>query len=128
MISELMFRRSAAPLICALTLALSLASFRAESQDIRITGDGQATCGEWIQYRYNRNSVRQNYVADWVAGFVTGYNWYHMNHQAYLHDANDVLGWLDVYCHNNPTSSVSAGAAALVQQLGGEPALFQWKQ
>ena len=120
--------KKAVSLICAIAISLSLISFHADAQGVRVPGEGQATCGDWIQYRYTNDSVRQVQAVEWVSGFVTGYSWYHLERQAYLSDAKIVFGWLDAYCHNNPTFSVVTAAAALIQQLGGEPTRFQWKQ
>lgn len=108
-------------------ILLFVSEVSAESGDIYASGSGaRDSCGQWIAAKDNDNSRRYRY-AEWINGFLTGYNYYSPKQQALVPDNAAMLAFVDNYCSKNPLQTLILAAAALVQEAGGKPAIHQWK-
>ncbi len=77
-----------------------------------------ASCATWSKYAGNRG-IRQQYEF-WVLGFVSGHNYANPGRQVptgKLPVSDQLYGYLDEYCHDNPNSSVIGGAFRLIEQF-----------
>jgi hypothetical protein len=77
-----------------------------------------ASCATWAKYAGNRG-IRQQYEF-WVLGFVSGHNYANPGRQVptgKLPVGDQLYGYLDEYCHDNPNSSVVGGAFRLIEQF-----------
>jgi len=110
----------------AIFVALVLVSpTYARATDLYTIGNGQDTCGAWLNLRQN-GTVHQGQVI-WVLGFLTGSN-YRTEGQGAPADSAAVEAFIDRYCQNNPSHQLFMAAAALVQESGGPRALHQYKK
>ena len=77
-----------------------------------------ASCATWGKYAGNR-AIRQQYEF-WILGFVSGHNYANPSRQVptgKLPVSDQLYGYLDEYCHDNPNSSVVGGAFRLIEQF-----------
>ena len=77
-----------------------------------------ASCATWGKYAGNR-AIRQQYEF-WILGFVSGHNYANPSRQVptgKLPVGDQLYGYLDAYCHDNPNSSMVGGAFRLIEQF-----------
>ncbi len=77
-----------------------------------------ASCATWGKYAGNR-AIRQQYEF-WILGFVSGHNYANPSRQVptgKLPVGDQLYGYLDEYCHDNPNSSMVGGAFRLIEQF-----------
>jgi hypothetical protein len=93
----------------------------------KIYGVGVESCRDWIlaapvnagrQAQMEAGARRLATIA-WTNGYVTGAAAVLATRGTVLRDdtGSDVLAWLDRHCGGNPTSTIEAASAALVQEL-----------
>jgi len=108
-----------------LFILLSPPSF---GQGFSFTGTGQLTCGEWAEAVNYRNDNQQNVVVQWLAGYIGAYNYYSPEEfRITSSDLATIKLWLTTYCNNNPLHRVFMAGSALIEDLGGNKALHEWK-
>ena len=77
-----------------------------------------AACATWSKYAGN-NAIRQQYEF-WILGLVSGHNYANPSRQVptgKLPVGDQLYGYLDAYCHDNPNSSMVGGAFRLIEQF-----------
>jgi hypothetical protein len=101
--------------LLALVLCVATTATAEEYKEKAVTvfGAGSASCGSWTAepaYRQGRQS--------WVAGFVTGHNFYAPGDTAVAPpDGKAMFVWMDRYCAEHPLDSIVNAALALVTEL-----------
>ena len=95
-----------------------------------ILGHGVESCGVWLETRSDKSARLQR--GQWLLGYLSGYNSQttasgQVRIQDWQH-GESALAFVDRYCSSNPLSNVGAGAAALVESLGGRKADHPWKR
>lgn len=103
----------------AVLFALGPAAVLAQQQQVNIFFPfDSASCATWGKYAGNR-AIRQQYEF-WILGFVSGHNYANPARQVptgKLPVSDQLYGYLDEYCHDNPNSSVVGGAFRLIEQF-----------
>ncbi|MDE8344726.1 MAG: hypothetical protein POH28_00925 [Acidocella sp.] len=108
--------RVLAVLIC---IAAQAAPALADPPSIGNFYPGTASCGDWVADRQNQ---RDSQDRAFLLGYVTSAeNWYSNilgKSVTVTTDEAGVFGWIDNYCHDNPTDTLTTAAAAFVRQSG----------
>ncbi len=103
-------------LIFAIFISLSVEATAQRAANIK--GVGNVGCGEYLQDRRN-NQYGQVY-AQWVQGFVSGYNFYGQHAQtSSIPDEPTVHAYLEKYCRDNPLENVARATMFLIADLNG---------
>lgn len=80
---------------------------------------GTASCGDWAADRAAQQDVTDR---AFLLGYVTSAEEWYSNilskSVTVSTDEAGIFGWIDNYCHNNPTDSLTTAAAAFVRQSG----------
>lgn len=105
-------------------LILLAVSSKINAQGIVIIGTGQSSCGKWA----NAHETQKDMTVQWVAGYISGYGSYGKKPINIFPDYETINLWVDVYCKRNPTDIILLSASALIQHLGGQPALHKWQK
>jgi hypothetical protein len=105
-------------------LILLAVSSKINAQGIVIIGTGQSSCGEWVQ----AHKMQKDIYEQWVTGYISSYNYYSAKPIDNVPNLETISLWLDVYCKRNPTDIILLSASALIQHLGGQPALHKWRK
>lgn len=111
--------------IVAAVLSAFLAN-PASAESAGLIGTGTLSCGVWLEN--SANPEARDLYTQWLVGFLSAHNYYHLNRQAKIPDFASVGAWLDSYCRNNPLHPVFFAAAALVEASGGQAAVHQWRR
>jgi uncharacterized protein (TIGR02246 family) len=87
-------------------------------------GEGNASCGAWVEARQNAGSDETTYSA-WLSGYVTAFGrWRPKDYDATaVADLAGIRVWLDQFCRQNPLQAISEAAEALVLELRKQRAL-----
>jgi hypothetical protein len=91
-----------------------------------VTGAGSVSCGRFLEALSERASKLQ--FEQWVEGYLAAYNYYNTTRKVRPPDAATIIAFAENYCRNNPLHPFVSVAPALVQELGGRPALHQYKK
>ena len=85
---------------------------------------GLYTCGDWYAARQGRGEYSLEIQVSWFGGFITAHNIYGNPPEPTMIAApeNDVILWLDTYCHKNPANNLVQAATAYVVAKGGRDA------
>ena len=101
-----------------LLMALSVAG--ASAQTTLVMGEGQVSCGTYLQDRRNAKTTQDYVYATWVRGFLSGFNFATQGKQVSGGtEPATILAYLDKYCRDNPLHFLAGGAFSLVKDLGG---------
>ncbi|MGV8932342.1 MAG: hypothetical protein ACOH1R_09600 [Luteimonas sp.] len=114
----------AAQTLCLGVALASVASARAEVS-FYANGLGGLSCGKLLEA--TKSEVGRAQVADWLNGYVTGYNYY-ASKPLLPSDKESSIAFAETFCRNNPLSNIVSAAAVLVQDLGGPKVLFQYER
>jgi hypothetical protein len=106
----------------------AIAACAAESPDgtFTYTVIGSRSCETWIEARRNERSkevfkwVQATAAKSWLVGFLSGMNATSATPKFDFLDAMDAdtaTLWMDKYCRENPTESMSAGGRQLFRNL-----------
>jgi hypothetical protein len=122
-----------ASVLCALALGVGAAQPTDAAPDFApIIGTGQFTCGQFMEYREQKNPRQHDVIVQWVWGFLSAYNvrgnfgtqWQRLSHIDSLPDSPTVLLYLEAHCRKYPLDTVLDGTFALIVELHGSIA---WK-
>lgn len=94
---------------------------------VRVYGAATVKCGTWRHVKEKDPSAYRRY-GQWVAGYVSGANYYNPEGQAAPADFDALSPYIDAYCQKNPLHPLALAAAALVQTSGGPKARHDWQQ
>jgi hypothetical protein len=112
-------RQSLARAVVIMAAAALAPAAMAQQQQVNIFFPFENTsCATWGKYAGNR-AIRQQYEF-WILGFVSGHNYANPTRQVptgRLPVGDQLYGYLDEYCHDNPNSSVIGGAFRLIEQF-----------
>jgi hypothetical protein len=112
-------RQSLARAVVIMAAAALAPAAMAQQQQVNIFFPFENTsCATWGKYAGNR-AIRQQYEF-WILGFVSGHNYANPSRQVLtgkLPVSDQLYGYLDEYCHDNPNSSVVGGAFRLIEQF-----------
>jgi len=86
---------------------------------------GTLNCGQLLNA--TKTEVGRAEVADWLNGFVTGYNAFNGADSISPPDNPTAIAFANKFCANNPLSNIIAAGAVLVQDLGGKPVAFKYE-
>lgn len=104
-------------------LGLPLAAALAQSKDVKISGMGIRTCGEWQQWKEARNAESRAMVLEWALGFIAGHNVYARTGGSMaspvVASVSVLIPLLDAYCQKNPQERILSGVIEITQGLGG---------
>lgn len=80
-----------------------------------IIGQGADSCGKYDGARQQPSGIDAVVYEVWLAGYLTGTNKQlpKTNNILGHTDIDGALGWLDNFCHANPTKAVADAAAQL---------------
>jgi hypothetical protein len=109
-------------------VALIMLSSTASAQDRRpaivaMNGVGTHSCGKYLEFRKGGNETMSNLYQQWGAGYMAGYGDAITKPGTSTNIAADIetyTAWLDKWCSDDPSSSVSAGLAKLRFKLQGK--------
>jgi len=90
-----------------------------------VNGLGGLSCGKLLEA--TKGEVGRAQVADWLNGYITGYNYY-AGRPLLPPDKETSIAFADNFCGHNPLSNIVAVAAVLVQDLGGPKVFFQYEK
>lgn len=90
------------------------------------SGLGTLSCGKLLQA--TKAPVGRAQVADWINGYVTGYNYYATTGVLTPPENATSIAFAETFCRNNPLSNIVAAAAVLVQDLGGPKVAFKFQR
>jgi hypothetical protein len=79
-----------------------------------IFGDGRYSCGNWT--KEPTGSTRDRRV-QWIAGFISAYNAYHVTQENVFVDFNGMVAWIDKFCSYYPLVPISIASGKLIDQL-----------
>ena len=83
---------------CAMLLALTT---QVAAQDLPVLGQGNLSC-------------------QWALGYITAYNQYGADPKGDVsggQHTEELMKWIDDYCHRNPTDSFYSASAALIRKF-----------
>lgn len=112
--------------IIVIVISVLLFCSTSYSEEAYVMGAGNASCGKWIESR-NKPELH-DLMGQWLAGFITGVNWYSGKKQVIPPDKESMVAFIDQYCRNNSLHSLVSAAAALVQESGGPKTRHEWKK
>jgi len=92
---------------------------------VLLRGAGSLSCGKYLEMGKNQLGYIQ--VEEWVAGYVSGHNYYLPARQVAPPDNASLKAFIDRYCRQNPLHSLFGAAAALVAELSGEKPLHDYR-
>jgi hypothetical protein len=82
-----------------------------------VLGQGNVTCGAWLEGRQDGNLNATNRTA-WVLGYLTAYNEFGPKEHADVSDAkstDELTGWIDGYCQQHRDVSLHKASAAFIE-------------
>jgi hypothetical protein len=85
-------------------------------------GLGGQGCGDYIAKRRKPDAHFDIAMANWLAGYVTGYNAWGDGHEIDAGgrlDTNAMLAYLDKWCGANPLKSTTGGVTQLIREISG---------
>ena len=85
----------------------------------QVYGEGQISCGTYLEVRTWKNAARDDVFATWVHGYVSGRNQTAKQQPSRPFPTVDVLAYLDKYCRDNPLKHIVNGAQKLYEETGG---------
>lgn len=94
----------------------------ADAQELPVLGQGNVACSAWVDRRAGAAAEADTMTA-WVLGYLTAFNQYASDPQADVsggQEPEELTGWLDAYCRENPDANLYAASAALVEDLRKE--------
>jgi hypothetical protein len=77
-----------------------------------LIGQGTLDCGNWTTLRQGRQALG---LEQWVVGFLSGIGYEgetHGDNPLKGVDADTVWTWMDTYCRDHPTATISSSVAA----------------
>ncbi len=88
-----------------------------------VLGPGAASCGTWTQGRQAfGSSTTTEAQKSWLLGYIVGVESEKSSEQnqsmAISTDADGIFGWIDNYCHANPTRQLSSAANEFAAESG----------
>lgn len=93
--------------------AFLIISSIAQSEDWHVYGDGNDSCGMWLEDRKTENHWFEK--GQWVLGFLGGAGY--VGASLRETDAMAVVGWLDRYCAEHPLKRMVDAAIDLTSEL-----------
>jgi hypothetical protein len=107
----------------SILLVLPLAAALAQAKDVKISGMGIRTCGEWQQWKEARNAESRAMVLEWALGFIAGHNVYARTGgtmaSPVVASVSVLIPLLDAYCLKNPQERILSGVIEITQGMGG---------
>lgn len=101
-----------------MTGAILLSCSIANAAGVYTIGAGRLTCEDFNQSKSNPAESFQ--ISQWVAGFITSFNFYSTGKQATPETTEAMHKSLEQYCIKNPKHQIIDAAAALVKQFRPE--------
>lgn len=98
--------------------ALLLSSSISNAAGVYTVGAGKRTCEDFIRSKPNQAESLQ--ISQWVAGFITSFNFYSTGKPATPETAEAMHKSLEAYCSKNPKEMIVYAAAVLVKQYRSE--------
>lgn len=98
--------------------ALLLSCSLSNAAGVYTVGAGKISCEDFIRGKSNQAESIQ--TAQWVAGFITSFNFYSTGKQATPETAEAMQKSLELYCTKNSKHMIIEAAAALVKQYRSE--------
>ncbi len=100
-------------------ISASMAPALADPPTIGNFYPGTASCGDWAT---DRQSQQDGTDRAFLLGYITGAEEWYSNildqSVTIKTDEAGIFGWIDKYCHSNPTDSLTTAAAAFIRQSG----------
>jgi hypothetical protein len=105
--------------VASLVVILEVARASASSDEAIVYGAGMVSCGEWHQYRENKDSLIKFQLQSWVDGYLSGVNLTSVGADFLLPRPNPVAyyAWIDNYCGRNPLDVIAKAAFQLRREL-----------
>jgi len=112
-----------------LLIVSSMTSGQTKDGNILVTGGGLITCGNYIKYSDEKNSVQMEVIYQWVYGFLTGYQMRGSFGDRIIKSTQNNIDppdkptidlFMRKFCSENPLSSVMNGTIELTNKLGGK--------
>ena len=97
----------------------SLSSLAHADRIYDVLGQGNHSCGQWLQER-PRGNFNSYLMQAWLLGYVTSVNANVLEKDSDITsrtDSDGLFAWVDRYCTANPLDRLSRAAAALVDTL-----------
>ena len=95
-----------------------------ENEKVVVNGLATLSCGKVLEY--SEDEVGETHLSNWLNGYVTSYNYYSIEHQVSAPDRATNIFFIKNYCSKNVLSSLVAGGAVLIQDLGGPKVKFPY--
>ena len=101
---------------CAMLLALTT---QVAAQDLPVLGQGNLSCKSWAERRAG-DAIDAATMTAWALGYITAYNQYGADPKGDVsggQHTEELMKWIDDYCHRNPTDSFYSASAALIRKF-----------
>jgi hypothetical protein len=94
-----------------------------EIVDYTVEGAGVTNCAAY-KIESKKDSSMHYINLNWAKGFISGVNYIHAETRGNTHlgkglDLESLTLWIDNYCQDHPTATLSDASAALVEELMG---------
>src|SRR5579864_7956430 len=101
------------------TGSLLLLTVQIAAQEQAVLGQGNVTCGSWLNGRKGDDTEASSRIA-WILGYVTAFNQYGSKPEGDVSGGTgteQIMAWIDNYCGQRRSDNLYRASAALVQQL-----------
>lgn len=116
--------KNIAALVIVLIATGTTPSWASAQDPFHVNGLGRLTCGKLLEA--TKSDFGRAQVADWLNGYITGYNFY-ASKPLLPPDKESTVLFASSHCNKNPLSNIVAVAAIIVQDLGGPIVKFKYE-
>ena len=106
---------------CVAFITIAVPSFAMDAKgNYTVLGQGNASCGRWIEEHKTPNNAFAAVQNAWVLGFVTGFNRWDSGDKENIADGTDsdgIIAWISKDCAENPLNDVAITASRLIRTL-----------
>jgi hypothetical protein len=106
-------------LICGSVVMAATSASAGKVSTVSINGVGTFECGRYLAYRKSDAETMTPMFQQWAAGYFAGYSKAYTKPGMETHLAVDLetyTAWLDKWCVDDPSSTITAGLDALIKR------------
>ena len=101
-------------------IALCFLPAQAASDEHPVLGQGNISCGLWLEGRQTDNAGSTSRIA-WVLGFMTAFNQYGSKSKAddvsEAKSTEELMAWMDNYCRQHQGDNLHRASAAFIDEF-----------
>ncbi|WP_157604074.1 hypothetical protein [Rhizobacter sp. Root1221] len=106
-------------LVCGSLLGTAIDATAGKVSTVSLNGVGTFECGRYLAYRKSDPETMTPMFQQWAAGYFAGYSAAYTKPGRETNLAVDLetyTAWLDKWCADDPSSSITSGLNALIQR------------